>query len=99
MNDEKHTFQQVIQELKAHQSREREILNHLTQLLEDPDLADHIKRVFKLAREAFHEDAARFLIHPHWKFNSEAPLIIAQNEEGAREVEALLGNIIHGVSV
>ena len=99
MNDEKHTFQQVIQELKAHQLRERDILNHLTQLLEDPDLPDHIKRVFKLAREAFHEDAARFLIHPHWKLNSEAPIIIAQNVGGAREVEALLGNIIHGVSV
>ena len=99
MNDEKHILQQIIEELKAHQFRERELLLHLTQPPGDPDSPEHIKRVFKLARDAPHEDAALLLLHPHWKFNSEAPLIIAQNAEGAREVEALLGNIIHGVSV
>jgi len=99
MSDKKYTLQQILQELKFHQSRERELLIHLTRLLEDPDLPEHIKRVFKLAREAFHQDAARFLIHPHWKFNSEAPIIIAQNEEGAHDVEILLGHIIHGISV
>lgn len=56
-------------------------------------------RLFSRASEALgSEDAARsWLVAPARAFDGELPLDFADTEVGAREVEALLGRIEHGV--
>ncbi len=99
MADEPYTLEGILGDLELLRSHEEELAASLTALLDAPDLPEHIRRVFKLAREAFKDGASRFLMHPHWKLNYEAPIVVAQTVEGAHEVEMLLGRIIHGICV
>ncbi len=56
-------------------------------------------RVLTKAAELFEsrEDAARWLSTPALAFGQETPLDYADTEIGAREVEALIGRLEHGV--
>ena len=69
----------------------------------DPDHGDRLMRyarLFRLAVELYDGDeaAARtWLTSPARALDGEAPLDYAETEEGAREVEHLLGRLEHGV--
>ncbi|RBP30719.1 putative toxin-antitoxin system antitoxin component (TIGR02293 family) [Marinobacter pelagius] len=57
-------------------------------------------KLASLAKDMFHGDdegARRWLKSPARQFNGESPVEHAQTEQGAREVEALIGRIRHGV--
>lgn len=43
--------------------------------------------------------AAAFLLHPHPLFDGATPLEVAETEEGARRVEAVLDRLEHGLPV
>jgi putative toxin-antitoxin system antitoxin component (TIGR02293 family) len=56
-------------------------------------------RLFARASEALggHAGARSWLVEPARAFHGECPLDYADTEIGAREVEALLGRLEHGV--
>ncbi|MHB1307676.1 MAG: type II RES/Xre toxin-antitoxin system antitoxin [Limisphaerales bacterium] len=68
-----------------------------------PDESDRILRLgwlFQRAAEVLgtEAEARRWLLTPQWSLAGELPLDYADTEPGAREVEALLGRIEHGVA-
>lgn len=67
-----HTLEEILGDLELLRDHERELVENLTALIESRNAPEHMARVLQLARDAFGADAARFLIHPHWKFNHRA---------------------------
>ena len=69
--------------------------------LEPPECERIIRfaRLLRRATELFEDEGAArdWLKAPAFAFNGECPLSFADTEVGAREVEALLGRIGHGV--
>lgn len=65
----------------------------------ESDRLARFARLFTQARDTFGgtQEARAWLAAPAIAFNGEAPLDFADTEAGAREVEALLGRISHGV--
>jgi putative toxin-antitoxin system antitoxin component (TIGR02293 family) len=69
--------------------------------------ADESERIERLARLIAmaefvwddRDDARRFLLSPHPALDGRPPIDLAQSELGARQVEALLENILHGLPV
>jgi putative toxin-antitoxin system antitoxin component (TIGR02293 family) len=69
--------------------------------------ADESERIERLARLIAmaefvwddRDDARRFLLLPHPALDGRPPIDLAQSELGARRVEALLENILHGLPV
>lgn len=67
--------------------------------------ADESDRLYRLARIAARaeevlgasEQARRWLVEPNRALGSVAPLSLLDTDEGARQVEAILGRIEHGV--
>ena len=92
-----YTLEEILGDLALLRDHEREVLAHLTALIESKNAPERMARVFKLAREAFGADAARFLIDPHLMLNHEPPIVVARTPDGAQQVELLLGRIIHGI--
>jgi len=102
MSSDPSILEEILGDLSLLRDHESELIAALTALIDSPDrpaVPSHIRGVFKLAKAAFDDSAARFLIQPHWKFNNQAPIVVAQTAEGAQEVEDLLGHIIHGICV
>jgi putative toxin-antitoxin system antitoxin component (TIGR02293 family) len=100
MGDEDlYTLEEVIADLDLLRQHERELTAKVTALIESGNLPAQMATVIKLARDAFRDDAARFLIEPHWELYDKAPIDVARTPEGAQEVETLLGKIIHGICV
>ena len=102
MADQQYILSEILGDLKLLRDHENELIRALSVLVDSPEVPgvpEHIRLVFKLAKEAFNDSAAQFLIHPHWKLNYEAPLVVAQSADGAHEVGLLLGRIIHGICV
>lgn len=67
-----------------------------------PDESDRILRLGRLFQQATavlggEEEARRWLLAPQWALGGAVPLDYADTEPGAREVEALLGRMEHGV--
>ena len=67
--------------------------------LDEGDRAVRIMRLYDKARKVFttHELARQWLNQPLPVLNWRTPLAYARSELGAREVEAVLGRIEHGV--
>ena len=69
-----------------------------------PDESERVERLARLIAMAEYvwddRDAARrFLTSPHPAFDGRAPIDLARSELGARRVEALLEDILHGLPV
>lgn len=100
MSSELHKLRKILGHLAMIRDNENELIGELTILIDSPDMPDvseHTRRVFRLAKDTFGGGAAQFLIHRHWKLNNQAPIVVAQSEEGAHEVEMLLIRIINGI--
>lgn len=99
MSECQHTLEEIISDLELLRDHERDLIKKVTALIVSSDAPEQMTTVFKLARDAFDTDAARFLIEPHWLLRDRAPIVVAMTLEGAQEVETLLGRIIHGICV
>lgn len=101
MNAEHSSLEVLLAELAAARAREQELLLRLTALLDAPapGIPDHIAKVFQHAKELFGREAALFLATPHWELGHKIPIVLAQDERGARRVEELLARISYGIPV
>ena len=68
--------------------------------VDESDRAVRILRVQTLAEDTFGdmEKAARWLRRPLTELGDETPLVLAQTEAGARDVETILGKIAWGAA-
>jgi putative toxin-antitoxin system antitoxin component (TIGR02293 family) len=68
---------------------------------EESEKVERLARVIATAEEVWddREDARRFLTSPHPLLQDQRPLDVAQTELGARRVEELLWQIVHGLPV
>lgn len=82
----------------------RKTLSHRRKLgILTPDQSDRLARVTRIivmAREIFGDDARAklWLRRPTTVLDGESPLQILDTDQGAREVEILLGRISHGIA-
>lgn len=101
MTYQQNAFEQIFTQFLAARSQEEALLKHLAALLNEPAsrtaAPERIARVYAQAKSAYGHDALRFLTQPHDLLEGALPLCLAaQDEEGARRVEQLLGRIIGG---
>jgi putative toxin-antitoxin system antitoxin component (TIGR02293 family) len=68
---------------------------------EESEKVERLARVIATAEEVWddREDARRFLTSPHPLLEGDRPLDVAQTELGARRVEELLWQLMHGLPV
>jgi uncharacterized protein (DUF2384 family) len=102
MGDQQYELWEILRDLELIRSHENKLIRALATLIDSPDASavpEHVRRVFNLAREAFGDNAARFLMNLDSTLNHEAPIVVAQTAKGAQEVANLLGRIIHGICV
>lgn len=66
---------------------------------EESEKVERLARVMATAEEAWggRDDARRFLTAPHPLMQDQRPIDVAQTELGARRVEELLWQIVHGL--
>lgn len=68
----------------------------------EPEESERVERLARVVATAEHvwddkEDARAFLLTPHPILRSERPIDVARTELGAREVEELLMQLMHGL--
>jgi putative toxin-antitoxin system antitoxin component (TIGR02293 family) len=68
---------------------------------EESEKVERLARVIATAEEAWDSeaDARQFLTSPHPLLGNRSPIEVAQTELGARQVEELLWQIVHGLPV
>jgi putative toxin-antitoxin system antitoxin component (TIGR02293 family) len=68
---------------------------------EESEKVERLARVIATAEEVWddEQDARQFLTSPHALLESERPVDVAQTELGARRVEELLWQLMHGLPV
>ena len=68
---------------------------------EESEKVERLARVIATAEEAWdaEADARQFLTSPHPLLGNRRPIEVAQSELGARQVEELLWQIVHGLPV
>lgn len=67
---------------------------------EEPESAARLLNICVLAEDLFHGDrqaARQWLRNPAYAFKEESPLERAMTEEGAHDVETLIGRLRHGI--
>lgn len=101
MNSEYDDIDTLVAELDELRARESDILSRMHAILDRSaeSRPAHFKRVFALAKEAFAEDVIEFLVAPHRELHDQKPILLAQDEEGAKCVEELLYRILYGIPV
>jgi hypothetical protein len=100
MSGERDAMSQILGDLELLRDRENKLIGALTAVIDPPagpNIPEHIRRVLELSKSIFEGGAAQFLLHRHWKLNGQEPIVAAQSEEGAHEVEMLLIRIINGI--
>jgi putative toxin-antitoxin system antitoxin component (TIGR02293 family) len=67
--------------------------------IEEADGLARLLRVVRAARDLFQDDANAdvFLRNPNPALGDRVPILMAQTDIGAREVEAIIGRISHGI--
>jgi putative toxin-antitoxin system antitoxin component (TIGR02293 family) len=78
---------------------ERRLSEHQTLKIDEADAIARLLRVRDHARQVFEDDdlAEEWLSLPNPELGDEIPIEMARTDIGAREVEAVLGRIEHGV--
>lgn len=97
MNTSTQAFAKLIADLKRHRDTEQRLIEELTAITKAQAGPECMKGLFKLANDAFGENAAKFLILPNRSLGDMPPIMVAQSEEGINEVETLLNRILYGV--
>ena len=97
MNTSTQAFAKLIADLKRHRDNEQRLIERLAALTKTQAAPEYMKCLFKLANDAFGENAAKFLILPNRSLGDMPPIMVAQSGEGINEVEVLLKRILYGV--